>query len=213
MIYPLMYLPSVTLPRRCPSFGQPGEKILLEREFWIAVMRAQKELGVEITDADIASSEAKIPGKLGFDPGTRRDYQARCKKARLEEFADLSGHQHAHKGMTSRDLTENVEQLQVHRSLGMILEKATACLLALADRAEEFKELSLTARSHNVPAQLTTLGKRLANWGEELERSLESLTRLCATYPYRGLKGQWVPGSTRLPFWDLRIKRLNSIKN
>ena len=75
--------------------------------------------------------------------------------------------------VTSRDLTENVEQLQVHRSLGMILEKATACLLALADRAEEFKELSLTARSHNVPAQLTTLGKRLANWGEELEMSID----------------------------------------
>ena len=179
--------------RRCPSFGQPGGKILLEREFWIAAMRAQKELGVEITDAAIASSEAK---KFQVNLDSIREREEITKhdvKARLEEFADLSGHQHAHKGMTSRDLTENVEQLQVHRSLGMILEKATACLLALADRAEEFKELSLTARSHNVPAQLTTLGKRLAIWGEELERSLESLTRLCATYPYRGLKkGQWM---------------------
>ncbi len=166
-----------------------GGKILLEREFWIAVMRAQKDLGVQIDDADIASSEA-IKFQVNLDSIRKREEITKHDvKARLEEFADLSGHQHAHKGMTSRDLTENVEQLQVHRSLGMILEKATACLLALADRAEEFKELSLTARSHNVPAQLTTLGKRLANWGEELERSLESLTRLCATYPYRGLKG------------------------
>ncbi len=166
-----------------------GGKILLEREFWIAVMRAQKDLGVQIDDADIASSEA-IKFEVNLDSIRKREEITKHDvKARLEEFADLSGHQHAHKGMTSRDLTENVEQLQVHRSLGMILEKATACLLALADRAEEFKELCLTARSHNVPAQLTTLGKRLANWGEELERSLESLTRLCATYPYRGLKG------------------------
>ncbi len=166
-----------------------GGKILLEREFWIAVMRAQKDLGVQIDEADIASSEA-IKFQVNLDSIRKREEITKHDvKARLEEFADLSGHQHAHKGMTSRDLTENVEQLQVHRSLGMILEKATACLLALADRAEEFKELSLTARSHNVPAQLTTLGKRLANWGEELERSLESLTRLCATYPYRGLKG------------------------
>ena len=164
-------------------------KILLEREFWIAVMRAQKDLGVQIDEADIASSEA-IKFQVNLDSIRKREEITKHDvKARLEEFADLSGHQHAHKGMTSRDLTENVEQLQVHRSLGMILEKATACLLALADRAEEFKELSLTARSHNVPAQLTTLGKRLANWGEELEMSLESLTRLCATYPYRGLKG------------------------
>ncbi len=166
-----------------------GGKILLEREFWIAVMRAQKDLGVQIDEADIASSEA-IKFQVNLDSIRKREEITKHDvKARLEEFADLSGHQHAHKGMTSRDLTEHVEQLQVHRSLGMILEKATACLLALADRAEEFKELSLTARSHNVPAQLTTLGKRLANWGEELERSLESLTRLCATYPYRGLKG------------------------
>ncbi len=166
-----------------------GGKILLEREFWIAVMRAQKDLGVQIDEADIASSEA-IKFQVNLDSIRKREEITKHDvKARLEEFADLSGHQHAHKGMTSRDLTENVEQLQVHRSLGMILEKATACLLALADRAEEFKELCLTARSHNVPAQLTTLGKRLANWGEELERSLESLTRLCATYPYRGLKG------------------------
>ena len=166
-----------------------GGKILLEREFWIAVMRAQKDLGVQIDEADIASSEA-IKFQVNLDSIRKREEITKHDvKARLEEFADLSGHQHAHKGMTSRDLTENVEQLQVHRSLGMILEKATACLLSLADRAEEFKELCLTARSHNVPAQLTTLGKRLANWGEELERSLESLTRLCATYPYRGLKG------------------------
>ena len=91
--------------------------------------------------------------------------------------------------MTSRDLTENVEQLQIHRSLGLILEKGVVAILALGRKAEEFKDIPITARSHNVPAQLTTLGKRLSNYGEELERSLESLSRLCATYPYRGLKG------------------------
>jgi len=164
-------------------------KILLEREFWIAVMRAQKDLGVKIEESAIESSERV---KFTIDLESIRDREQVTKhdvKARLEEFADLSGHQHAHKGMTSRDLTENVEQLQVHRSLGMILEKGAACMLALADRAEEYRDLALTARSHNVPAQLTTLGKRLANWGEEFDRSLDSLTRLCATYPYRGLKG------------------------
>ena len=100
-----------------------GGKILLEREFWIAVMRAQKDLGVQIDEADIASSEA-IKFQVNLDSIRKREEITKHDvKARLEEFADLSGHQHAHKGMTSRDLTENVEQLQVHRSLGMILEK------------------------------------------------------------------------------------------
>ena len=161
----------------------------MEREFWIAVMKAQRELGIKINQSEIKASEnAKAIVDLE-SIRLREEITKHDVKARLEEFADKAGHQHAHKGMTSRDLTENVEQLQVHRSLSIILEKGIAALLALADKAEEYKKLPLTARSHNVPAQLTTLGKRMANWGEELERSLDSLSRLCATYPYRGLKG------------------------
>ena len=164
-------------------------KIIMEREFWIAVMRAQKDLGVKIEKASIDRSE-KVKALVDLESIRKREVVTKHDvKARLEEFAEKAGHQHAHKGMTSRDLTENVEQLQVHRSLGIILEKGIAALLALAEMAKEYRNLPVTARSHNVPAQLTTLGKRMANWGEELERSLESLTRMCATYPYRGLKG------------------------
>lgn len=164
-------------------------KIILEREFWIAVMKAQKSLGIKIEEKAIKSS---IAVKASVD---LESIQAREKitkhdvKARLEEFAEKAGHQHAHKGMTSRDLTENVEQLQVHRSLSLILDKGVAALLALSQKAEEYRDIPLTARSHNVPAQVTTLGKRMANWGEELERVLDALTSLCVNYPYRGLKG------------------------
>ena len=164
-------------------------KVIMEREFWIAVMKAQRDLGIKINQSEIKASE-KAKAIVDLESiRLREEITKHDVKARLEEFADKAGHQHAHKGMTSRDLTENVEQLQVHRSLSIILEKGIAALLALADKAEEYKKLPLTARSHNVPAQLTTLGKRMANWGEELERSLDSLSRLCATYPYRGLKG------------------------
>ena len=164
-------------------------KIILEREFWIAVMHAQRELGLDIDEKEIEKSE-NMKAVVDLESIRKREQVTKHDvKARLEEFADLSGHQHAHKGMTSRDLTENVEQLQVHRSLSIILEKAIACLYLLSQKAEEYKSLALTARSHNVPAQLTTLGKRMANWGEELERSIDGLSRLCATYPYRGIKG------------------------
>lgn len=164
-------------------------KIILEREFWIAVMKAQKELGVEIEQEAI---DASVSAKASVDLESIQEREKVTKhdvKARLEEFAHKTGHQHAHKGMTSRDLTENVEQLQIHRSLSLILDKGVAALLALARKAEQYKDIPLTARSHNVPAQVTTLGKRMANWGEELERVLEALSSLCVTYPYRGLKG------------------------
>ena len=164
-------------------------KIILEREFWIAVMRAQKELGLKIEKSAIQRSE-EVRNRVNLDAIRKREVVTKHDvKARLEEFAELAGHQHAHKGMTSRDLTENVEQLQRHRSLGIILEKGIAALIGLAKKTTEYKNIPITARSHNVPAQLTTLGKRMANWGEELERGLEAMNRMCATYPYRGIKG------------------------
>ena len=100
----------------------PTGKIILERELWLAVMKAQRDLGLPIPEEAIASYEAS---KDQVDLESIRDREKITKhdvKARLEEFSGLAGHQHAHKGMTSRDLTENVEQLQVFRSLGMILE-------------------------------------------------------------------------------------------
>ena len=171
------------------SLWSPTGKVIMEREFWIAVMKAQKELGIKIEKKAIDQSE-KVKGLVNLDSIREREIVTKHDvKARLEEFAELSGHQHAHKGMTSRDLTENVEQLQTHRALSLILEKSVACLCTLGEKAKKFKDLAVTARSHNVPAQLTTLGKRMANWGEEFERSVEAVSRLCATYPYRGLKG------------------------
>jgi adenylosuccinate lyase len=110
-------------------------------------------------------------------------------KARIEEFNALAGHESVHLGLTSRDLTENVEQLQVARSLAVVRMKTAAALLALARRAKQFRALMLTGRTHNVPAQPTTLGKRFAMFGEELLLAFTRLDALAARYPARGLKG------------------------
>ncbi len=53
-------------------------------------------------------------------------------KARIEEFSALAGHEHIHKGMTSRDLTENVEQLQIRASLELVRDRVVAALARLA---------------------------------------------------------------------------------
>lgn len=84
-------------------------------------------------------------------------------KARIEEFNALAGHEC--KGLTSRDLTENVEQLQVWRSLVLVRDKAIATSAGMRARAGTVGELVITARTHNVAAQPTTLGKRVAMFG------------------------------------------------
>jgi adenylosuccinate lyase len=171
------------------EWWSPERKVRLERELWVAVMQAQRDLGVDIPaeaiddyravidTVDLASIEAR-------ERVTRHDV-----KARLEEFSALAGHEHAHKGMTSRDLTENVEQLQVRRSLELVRDRTVTALARLAERAAEYAPLVMAGRSHNVAAQATTLGKRFANAGEELLQAYHRVTDLLARYPLRGIKG------------------------
>jgi len=167
----------------------PAGRISIERDFWIAVMKAQRDLGVAIPAEAIADYE-RAKDKINLVSIAARERKTlHDVKARLEEFSDLAGRQFIHLGLTSRDLTENVEQLQVHRSLAVVRLKAAAALLALAKRSTEFRDLMLTGRTHNVPAQPTTLGKRFAMFGQELLVAFTRLDELVERYPVRGLKG------------------------
>ena len=164
-------------------------KIRLEREYWVAVMRAQADLGLDIPGEAIADYERVLP-EVDLEAIDRRERISRHDvKARIEAFNELAGHEHIHKGMTSRDLTENVEQLQVYRSLCLLETKVLAVLGRFAARAVEFKDLVLTGRTHNVAAQPTTVGKRIAMFGEEFLRAAGKLQSLVRDYPARGLKG------------------------
>lgn len=171
------------------AIWSPEGKVRLEREFWIAVMKGQRDLGLDIPAPAIAAYEEAL-NTINLDSIAARERITRHDvKARIDEFCELAGHQHVHKGMTSRDLTENVEQLQIYRSLQAIRTKAVAVVAGLASRAMQHQGTLLTARTHNVAAQSTTLGKRLAMFAEELLGSLDSLEHLLQTYPVRGLKG------------------------
>lgn len=164
-------------------------RIILEREFWIAVMKAQADLGLEIP-AEAISAYEQVLTQVNLEAIAERERITRHDvKARIEEFNELAGHEHIHKGMTSRDLTENVEQLQVFRSLLIIRDKTVTTLARLGERAEQWKELIITARTHNVAAQPTTYGKRIAMFGEELHGAFTSLEHLISHYKVRGLKG------------------------
>ncbi|MEO0017616.1 MAG: hypothetical protein RLZZ522_899 [Verrucomicrobiota bacterium] len=164
-------------------------RIVLEREFWIAVMKAQRELGLDLSATAIAAYEGvkdqvDLASIMARERITRHDV-----KARIEEFNALAGHELVHQGLTSRDLTENVEQLQVWRALHLVRDKTIAALRGMRVRAEQWADLVVTARTHNVAAQPTTLGKRVAMFGEELRHSLTALEAVLAGYAGRGLKG------------------------
>jgi len=171
------------------TIWSPERKIVLERELWIAVLRAQRDLGVDVPNGAVEAYE-RVAEQVDLESIAARERVTRHDvKARIEEFAALAGHEQIHKGMTSRDLTENVEQLQVRRSLLLIRTKVLAVLARLARRAVEFESMALAGRTHNVAAQVTTLGKRFATVADELLVALDRLDALIDRYPLRGMKG------------------------
>jgi adenylosuccinate lyase len=187
-------------------------RIVLERELWIAVMKAQRELGLSIpTEAIDAYETVKntvdVDSIMAREKVTRHDV-----KARIEEFCELAGHEQIHKGMTSRDLTENVEQLQVYRSLELIRDRTIATLAGLRRRAEQWSGLVVTARTHNVAAQLTTFGKRLAMFGEETLIGYRALDGLLQSYPVRGLKGAVGTQMDQLSLFDGDSEKTNQLE-
>ncbi|RNE49843.1 adenylosuccinate lyase [Corynebacterium alimapuense] len=167
----------------------PEYKIVLERQLWIAVMKAQKDLGVDIPTSAIAAYESVIDQVDLASIADRERITRHDVKARIEEFNALAGHEHIHKGMTSRDLTENVEQLQIFLSLELVRNKSVAVLARIGERAAQNQSLVMAGRSHNVAAQATTLGKRFASAADEMMVAIERTEDLLGRYPLRGIKG------------------------
>jgi adenylosuccinate lyase len=171
------------------ALWSPERKVALERELWIAVLAAQRDLGIDVPDGVLDDYRAVVD-RVDLDSIAARERRTRHDvKARIEEFDDLAGHQHAHKGMTSRDLTENVEQLQIRDSLRHVAARTVAVLGRLARLAVEHTDTVMTGRSHNVAAQATTLGKRFASAADETLVAHRRLTELIDRYPLRGIKG------------------------
>lgn len=167
----------------------PEEKIIAERRLWIAVARAQAKLGYAISDSVLADYEKVITEVDLASIDARERITRHDVKARIEEFNALAGHEVIHSGMTSRDLTENIEALQIRDGLNLVRDKVVALLAQLAVKATQYSDQPIAGRSHNVPAQITTLGKRFASAAEELLYAFERLESLQNRYPMRGIKG------------------------
>lgn len=189
----------------------PEAKIINERRLWVAVLRAQQELGLAV-DTKVISAYEKVINDVDHSSIDKRERALRHDvKARIEEFNALAGHQLIHMGMTSRDLTESVEVLQIKSALIVIRDKYVALLAGFARRAGEFIDQPIAGRSHNVPAQVTTVGKRFATFAEEGLFALSRLEDLLARLPMRGLKGPVGTAQDALDLFEGDAKKLTEL--
>lgn len=164
-------------------------KVRMERQLWIKVLEFQVKHGLDVSDNEISDYRSVVES-IDLESILIRERNLKHDvKARIEEFNYLAGHQLIHLAMTSRDVTENIEAWQLHKSMLLIRDRAIATLVRFANIAERYSEVVVVARTHNVPAQLTTLGKRFATLAEELILALEKLENLIERFPIRGIKG------------------------
>jgi adenylosuccinate lyase len=167
----------------------PINKIISERKFWITILKLQQKSGLPITDSDIKAYE-KVIEKVDLDSIDSREIKTRHDvKARIEEFNSLAGVEKIHIGLTSRDLTENVELIQIKAGLELIEFRVLQTLFLLGEKISKYEKTYMVGRSHNVAAQVTTLGKRFASCAEELLFAHTSLKDLIVRLPLRGIKG------------------------
>lgn len=190
----------------------PEHKVVLERQLWLAVLTAQRDLGVSVPPEALAAYERALPHVDLASIADRERTTRHDVKARIEEFNALAGYEHVHKGMTSRDLTENVEQLQIRQSLELVRDRTVALLTQLGRRAAENSALVMTGRTHNVPAQATTLGKRFASAAEELLTAFHRLVNLLERYPLRGVKGPVGTAQDMLDLLDGDLDKLAELE-
>ncbi len=184
------------------NIWSPEARVIMERELWIAVLKAQIELGLKhLFPRDVVKNYQQVLTQVDLESIRNRELITRHDvKARIEEFCTLAMCPGIHLAMTSRDATENVEQMQVRKALKIIQHKMIAVLARLANHALEYSDQPMAGRSHNVAAQMTTLGKRFASATEEMHRGYLRVQQSSENYALRGIKG---PMGTQQDMLDL----------
>lgn len=167
----------------------PVERICLERGLWVLVMELQAAEGIDIPfeaieDYRAAIRDVNLESIASRELVTRHDL-----RARLEEFNDLAGYGYAHWGLTSCDITDNATQVQIRRGVQLVWDTSHQVLELLKAHIEATRDTVCVARTHNLPAQPTLLGKRFASIADEFLSALTSIRALWEMQACRGLVG------------------------
>ena len=161
------------------------------RQLWIALAKAERQLGLNITDEQIAELEAHAED-INFEVAREREKVVRH---------DVMSHVYAygqqcpkaagiiHLGATSCYVGDNTDVLILRDASKLVLKKAAQVLRNLSAFARQYKDLPCLGYTHLQPAQLTTVGKRATLWMNELMMDMENLEYQLSTLAVRGVKG------------------------
>ena len=161
------------------------------RKLWIVLAKAQRELGVEISDAQIQEMEENVKD---IDYATAAEEEKRLRHdvmAHVHTFAKCcpTAAPIIHLGATSCDIVDNADLLIIRDGLNILQLKLAKVVDRLAKFASEYRSQPTLGYTHFQPAQLTTVGKRACMWLQDLIMDLQTISRIKSDLRFRGLKG------------------------
>ena len=193
----------------------PQKKHSTWRRLWLALARAEKELGLSITDEQIKEMEAHLDD-IDFGAAAQKEKELRH---------DVMSHIHVfgeqcpkampiiHLGATSCYVTDNTELIQLKDGLKILKIKLIKVIAALKDNAEEYANLPTLGFTHYQPAQLTTVGKRFSLYLQDFYFDLQRLDDELRRLPFRGVKGTTGTQASFLALFNgdhEKVKELNN---
>lgn len=161
------------------------------RKLWIALAEIEKDLGLEITDEQIAELKANAEN-IDFDKAAEYEKKFRHDvMAHVHTYGDVapSAKGIIHLGATSAFVGDNTDLIQIRDGLLILKKKLVNVMKNLADFAIQYKDLPTLGFTHFQPAQLTTVGKRATLWLQSLVLDIEELDFFLETLRFRGVKG------------------------
>jgi adenylosuccinate lyase len=179
-------------------------RIGLWRRLWLALMEAQRELGVAVPERALAElrshlDDADLERAAEHEKRLRHDVMAHIHH--LGEQAPAA-RPYIHLGATSAYVTDNADLLLMREGLELLLGRLAAVLVALSKLARRYRDLPCLAYTHFQPAQLTTVGKRVTLWMQEFLLDAEELLHRLETLQFRGVKGTTGTQASFLELFD-----------
>ena len=169
----------------------PQKKFSTWRRLWLALARAQQELGLNISDEQLAEMEHYLDD-INYEVAEAKEKQLRH---------DVMSHVHAfgeqcplarpiiHLGATSCYVGDNTDLIQLRDGMIIVRDKLVTVIRRLRDFADIHKTLPTLGFTHFQPAQLTTVGKRATLWLYDFLLDLQGVQQILANLPFRGVKG------------------------
>ena len=184
------------------------------RKLWIALAESEKELGLNISDKQIAEMK-KYADDINYDIADAREKEVRHDvMAHVYAFGSQakSAMPIIHLGATSCFVTDNAEIILIDNALRIVKDKLLLVMRKLADFALKYKNLPTLGFTHMQPAQLTTVGKRACLWLQDLELDYSALNFAIENLKLRGLKGTTGTQASFLTLFDGDSKKVKELE-